>query len=254
MESIAAEARPYIETLGLRWVITCEQVPDPLISDMMSDKKTQSHHLMIGARPGTLSRQISLVRLLCRASLAEQVDPALSTRIVVADRPSASPDEIKALGGEIDHLRNAWQVVEVWTGDVLALHWPQLLQQELYRIGEVCDEVQATGGWSQFAPPAGLPILARYVAQAARHRIPVPSLDTVLSGIAKHYPVYPGTINTYETIAELCCLYQQLPGISGNRTRDLTVLERSVNKVVRLLELPISPRLMVDADNAVWVL
>jgi hypothetical protein len=234
----------FIKTLGLKWRVKYSLAPEAKTCQIVSDPFKKIHEVILTQLAAEHLDYFlrDLVHELCHAKLCEAIDISFAT-LYFSDRSNqlyqTDPERFTRLYGQ---MAMAWAHVDIWVDDVIIKHWPSLKKQS--------DE-----NW-----------IADFMTMINRPNQPINSMEVMLSLAMQQAEIYRHkhlAIDLFKVLEErgviieqslktLATFYQTLPNLTGEKNKDLKILETSVKQAAHLLNFEIKPRLIKEKNRWVW--
>lgn len=236
----------YERTLGLRWPVSYYLMPEAHTCQVVCDGKKRMCEIWIN---GTTYRNPDLmfadvIHELCHCSLAERIDPTFSTVFFYNKWNEISRKEEAQFGQLARMLYYAWSHVDIWVNDLRFTHWSELTKEDHNTFAQGMAAVVQAQEWRVLQSPETVLGLAQYQAERNRHHVNTPDLFAFLEA---------NGVGVDDQIRKLAIYFESLPRLKFNPRKDLKALERSVQDVAKMLNFPISPRLVWE-ERWVWSL
>jgi len=252
MRVSAPQLAPFVAELGIKWDVSFWHVPSseawgnfPVRIECIPREKAHEIAVNDGVMRSPAWFIADLVGALCRASLAERVDPCFATsRFGPASRrlDTQDPEKFRVLYNRF-FLIHAH--ADVWVGDVMHSHWPEISRQDSESLVGSAIGLAQDGQWEMIQSPTSLLGLGLNLGEIRRHDLDVADISPALRGLGRAQRAF------VFRFADFC---RNLPRLSYNREQDLRLLERTVSESARLQGLSLQPRLIEDPEQrqAVW--
>ncbi|OQA03854.1 MAG: hypothetical protein BWY68_00617 [bacterium ADurb.Bin400] len=246
------QARVYETVLGITWELNYQfaetERGQPFV--LVTDGRSRTNTIRVNRRLRTQPYyQHHLARELCRAKLAELVDPVVASRVVASPVP-LQIDQVK-----LKQFTYAWQISDLWVLDIMAQHWKLLVAEDLALLDHRFQQAMRGNSWGEVEPLEWLAIIAESMAMSSRYHMQMLQHNALVDGIDARYACPPGQRfkDTLDKVAEVFLTH---PRMTGDRDTDIRALEGAIQQLVGVMALPINPAVVrVSSDGSyAWAL
>lgn len=235
--------RQYESELDLSWPVEYWLDDTEESCEIDSDPEKQIHRVILAdyVLANDEIRDTVITHELCRAYLAERVDPAFAT--------TRFPRAYAGFQGRFaDWLKESRRLLflasfqtSIWANDVRHQRWPELSQIDYDSFDTTIIELASVGGWELLGSTTSILSIALNCAERERHGLAeTPSMVDRLGEQQRRFA------------RRALRVYRNLPQLAMDRERDLPVLEKSVQEIAEVLPLRISPRLVEEDGLMRW--
>lgn len=237
----------YAKTLGLTWLV--EYWLTEVNTVKLSSHPTQQRHEVW--LPSSVFGNEALwlpdiVQSLCKAALAERIDPAFSTLFFAKSYGELKGSKKKRFERQAQQVFWAWSHVDIWANDLRHEHWPELSKTDHESFALSVGQLAQHGQWQFLRTNEGVFSIAQQMAEIERRQLePLVDFWSVLQDLGWEWREKHRSLYEY---------YRQLPRLSDNQTNNLGLLVQTVQEVSQILHFPIKPKLVEEEGRLVWLL
>jgi hypothetical protein len=212
---------------------------------VVSHPREKSHRILLteAAEQEPERYLVDISQCLCRAALAERIDPAFATIWFSRKWNRISRKDPVRFAKQAQILQMAWVHTEIWAVDLRHSLWPELTEQEHFNFSAGYTILLQRADWTMLGQYENLLALAQHQAERGRYQVNSADLFALLSAWG---------VEVEEKIKGLAKYIQKLPRLKYDAPQDLKILEASVAEVARRLELDIKPGLVFEEGAWVW--
>ncbi len=248
-EQLKEQWKKEAKKIGIEWPITFLVKDDINTCMVVSDEIDRTHEIWIlqAVLQNPDIYDVDVMHELSHAKISETVDPTFSTinfsTNSLEGHDGDRAQEFRKLAVE---LRTAWLHVDIWINDARDAVWPELTKKDILSFFDNFKKL-ADAGHKDFIERLDTVIaVATNMSEAKRHLSKKQQPDP--QAVMRRYT----NVAVRQLIVKLTNHFETLPKLGEDKTKNLKILEQSVQKVAQILGFSIKPFMVEENGRIVW--